>query len=263
MNDLIKGFTAPFQAFGFIFSRGMAKWYLVPILIWVVLVFGSTFTLAGWLSPYIKTALENWLGESVGADANFWEMVKGWLHTGLQFASAWVLHILIWYFLGRIMKYVILIIMSPLLAYLSEKTESILTGKEYPFEIIQLLQDAWRGVLITLRNLGIELFFMAIGFFLSMVLPPVAPFIGLALFGLNSYFMGFSMFDYYTERQRMNISDSVGYIRQNRNKVLGLGLGFNVMSFVPFADWVIAPINGAVGAVLCLEHEPDFQNNSQ
>lgn len=252
MQEFIRGFIAPFKAFGFIFSHKLSRWYLVPIGIWVVLIFGSTFTLASWLSPYVDAWLSDALGNVTLAEGSLWESVKEILQTGIKYASAWVLRILLWIALGRVMKYVILILMSPLLAWLSEVTEEKLTGKQYPFDLVQLLHDAWRGVLITLRNLFIELLLIGMLGVLAFLFPPLAAITVPFLFLVNSYFMGFSMFDYYTERQRMNISESVAYMRRNRLCVTGLGVGFNIISLVPVLDWVVAPINGAVGAVLCV-----------
>ena len=41
---------------------------------------------------------------------------------------------------------------SPVFAYLSEKTDSILQDKEYPFSFRQLLKDMVRGIQIAIRN---------------------------------------------------------------------------------------------------------------
>lgn len=259
MKAFLSGFAGFFEAFGFVFRNRLAGWYLVPVILWVVLVAGSTFSLAGWLSPLIRELLNQWLGAEVPeSEGSWWKLMREWLHTGLKFISAWVLNLLIFYFLGRLMKYVILIVTSPLLAWLSERTEEILTGRTYPFSLLQLLSDAWRGIRITLRNLLIETVLIAVGFVLSFSFPAGALFITTALYLLNCYFMGFSMYDYYTERRKMNVRQSVLYMRRNRMRVLGLGFAFNLMSWVPFADWVLAPINGAVGAVISLRQEADF-----
>lgn len=55
-------------------------------------------------------------------------------------------------FYFSLFKYLFLIVGSPLFAYLSEKTESIIEGKDYPFNLKQLLMDVLRGVKLALRN---------------------------------------------------------------------------------------------------------------
>lgn len=262
MNGFLTGFTAFFEAFGFISRHKLMRWYLVPVILWIILVAGTSFSLAGWLAPIIKEWLNQWLGVELPSDkGTWWQTAREWLHTGLNVVSVWVIHLLLWYFLGRLMKYVILIITSPLLAWLSEKAEKIITGRDYPFSLWQLLKDAWRGILITLRNLFLEILMIAGGFILSLFFPAGGIFITLALFLVNCYFMGFSMYDYYTERRKMNIRRSVAFMRSNRMQVLGLGFAFNLMAWVPFADWVIAPVNGAIGAVLSLKNQPEFAEN--
>lgn len=252
MTDFFRGFSSFFQAFGFIFQHRMARWYLVPAILWVVLFFGTTFSLAAWLEPYVELWLENTFGIQIDADSS--HESKNWLKILLQYSIAWSLKIILWYAFSRFMKYIILIITSPLMAYLSEKTEEILTGNEYPFDFAQLLKDSLRGILITIRNLFIELTFMALAFGVAFVMPALVPFTTAGLFIVSSYFMGFSMFDYITERQKMNIKDSVNWMRKNKSMVTGLGVAYNLMSFIPVADWMIAPVNGSVGAVLASQN---------
>jgi CysZ protein len=275
MVEFIKGFLSFFRAFGFIFKHRLAKWYLAPMLLWLLLVLGSTISLATWLYPVISEWLNAFFDvQVVPRSEGFWKSLWTWMQHGLTLATAWILHLLLLYFLGRMMKYVILIITSPLLAWISERTEEILTGASYPFQLLQLMKDALRGIAITLRNLLIELTLIGLGFFLSIFFPAAGLFITIFLFLVSSYFMGFSMFDYYTERQKMSIGRSVKFMRQQRPRVLGLGLAFNLVGLIPFADWVIAPVNGAVGAVLSMDSEllnkagsgtrtadPDFANS--
>ena len=94
--------------------------------------------------------------------------------------------------------------MAPVMAYLSEKTEQILTGKAFPFNLGQFMKDVFRGIVMALRNLVIELFLTACLLLLAFV-----PVIGISstflIFLVESYFLGFSMLDYYYERKRYTI----------------------------------------------------------
>lgn len=251
---IAKGFTAFFSAFGFIFRHRLGIWYLVPVALYLLLVMVLSFSLAAWLAPIISDLLNNWFGLKASTNpGGFWEKAKSLFSASLSIAISIALKIMIGYLLGRIMKYIILIITSPLLAYLSEKAEEIRTGKTYPFRLAQFLKDILRGVLITLRNMLVELLFIGLGFVLSFFVPVLAPFITAFLFCINCYFMGFSLFDYIVERRKMGLRSSIKYMRANMGKVFGLGLAFNLVSLIPYADWVIAPVNGAVGAVLADE----------
>jgi CysZ protein len=76
--------------------------------------------------------------------------------------------LLLFYF--SLFKYLFLIIGSPVFAYLSEKTEAILEGRDYPFNFSQLLKDILRGKLAvrnglwqTVYTVSIDTFFIPVG----------------------------------------------------------------------------------------------------
>lgn len=248
----VKGFLAFFSAFGFIWKHRLTPWYLAPIVLYFLLAGSLVVSLSVWFRPVVENVVTGWLGTPVKSEG-FWQTIRTWVTTGLQFASGWVASLLIFYLLSRVMKYVILIVLSPLLAWLSEKTEKIVTNKDYPFDAAQFIKDIIRGVAISVRNMVLELLMISLVFFIGFFLPMVAPFAGIVMFVISSYFMGFGLFDYYAERQKLSMGQSIRFMRNNRLKVTGLGIAYNLVSFIPFADWVIAPVNGAVGAVLSMD----------
>jgi CysZ protein len=148
------------------------------------------------------------------------------------------------------MKYLVLLLLSPMFAYLSQKTDEILTTKKYPFNLLQFLSDIKRGIIITLRNAFLESIIIFLGIILSVFFPLLSPIVLLLLFLLNSYFMAFNFFDYIAERKRLGVNRSIRYMRSNFSTLLGFGVAYNLVSFVPFLDWVLAPISAASGAVI-------------
>lgn len=258
MIDFFKGFFSLFRAFGFLRKHNLLWWYALPILLWLILVFGLTFSIAAWLAPIAEKYLAAFFSTPNAQDQGIWSLIKAWISAGLVFSLSWILRILIWVFLGRIAKYVNLIIFSPVLAWFSEKAEALVVGTEYTFSAIQVMKDAWRGVRITLRNLLIELLCMLGSVIALWFMPTFGFVISLLLFLVNSYFMGFSMFDYVLERKKYTLSESVALMRKKKLMVLGLGTAYNFISLFPFLDWVVAPTNGAIGAVLCATSDPEF-----
>ena len=83
------------------------------------------------------------------------------LWIGLQ-----IIFFLIAYLFG---KYIVLILMSPIMAMLSEKTETILTGKKYPFTLKQFFRDIVRGIGIAFRNLFFQLLILLASCFLIWI----------------------------------------------------------------------------------------------
>ena len=159
------------------------------------------------------------------------------------------------------MKYLVLILLSPLFAYLSERTEELITGKKYPFEFKQLIKDSMRGAGIALRNLIIETVFIVVCGIASFIFPIISPFTLIFLFLVNSYFMAFNFFDYVAERKRMHISQSIGYMWTNLYTLLGFGVAYNIISLVPLLDWVLAPISAASGAVIADAELPEGKSS--
>lgn len=123
-------------------------------------------------------------------------------------------------------KYIVLILLAPVLAYLSEKTEELLTGNQYPFSAVQLFKDAVRGMIIAIRNGILEFVIMVVLFVVSFI--PIVGFIaGIAGFMVESYFYGFSMIDYYCERRKMPATVVGRFIWKYKGIATANGLIFN------------------------------------
>ena len=59
-------------------------------------------------------------------------------------------------------KFVVLVVLSPVNCILSEKFDSYLTGREYKFDFVRLLNDFLRMILIVISALFLEYVFLAI-----------------------------------------------------------------------------------------------------
>ena len=128
-------------------------------------------------------------------------------------------------------KYLFLIIGSPLFAYLSEKTEAIIEGKDYPFNFKQLMKDAWRGVKLALRNTVWQTVYMVALIFLSLfpLAGWIAPIIAVLV---ECYFYGFSMLDYGLARNDFSIQKSIFYSGKHKGLSIGNGIVFYLMHVV-------------------------------
>ena len=81
------------------------------------------------------TGIDKWLHHQHSAASVFYLLMGGIM----------VCLILVFFYFS-LFKYIFLIIGSPLFAYLSEKTEAIIEGKDVPFNFKQLLKDMNRGI---------------------------------------------------------------------------------------------------------------------
>jgi CysZ protein len=137
--------------------------------------------------------------------------------------------------LMKFAKYLVVILLSPLLSHLSQKCDHILTGDSYPFSFRQLLHDVQRGVRISVRNLMWEYLFFIIIYTVSVLgwqEPRSAPIFYLT-FAIGFYFYGFNFLDYVNERKKLDITQSVLFVRQHRGVAVAIGTIYSILILVP------------------------------
>lgn len=234
-----------FEAHRFIVKHRLWKWIIIPGVIYAILFgvgiyfFGKSATA---VIEYLTTAtgLGNWLQK----------FQNSWLGFFFTFAGI-ILWLILMLFYFSLFKYIWLIVGSPVFAYLSEKTESILEGREIPFSFKQLVKDSWRGIKLAVRNTLWQTVYAV-----SLLLLTLVPVIGwitpmIALF-LECYYYGFSMLDYSCERHKLSPSQSIEYIGRHRGLAIGNGLVFYLLHGILFVGWVFAPAYAVIAATLSL-----------
>lgn len=246
-----KGFL---QAPLFLLRNGLWWSFLVPVLLWAVFASGML-----WLSLEAVDAVRQLAAEQLGItvpamDASgwqgLWNTAKGLLNGARDVLVLLVVQLGLWLLFGLVSKYLVLIVLSPLLAWVSERTEEILTGRRFPFSPAQFARDVLRGVGMALRNGVLELGINLLAWVLSILLLPTAPFWALFLWVISCWFYGFSMFDYVFERHRLGIRASARAAREHRGLVLANGALFWLLMLIPFVGVVVAPLLACTGAAL-------------
>ncbi len=137
--------------------------------------------------------------------------------------------------LMKFAKYLVVIILSPLISHLSMKTEKILTGNTYPFSFKQLIQDVKRAGKIVIRNLMWEYFFFLIILlvsFLGWEDPKSSPIFYLT-FVIGFFYYGFAFLDYINERRRLDIDESIIFVRKHRGLAIVIGGVYSLLILVP------------------------------
>jgi CysZ protein len=245
LKEIIIAIQSYFEAHHFIMKHRLWKWIVIPGLLYAVMfVVGIYFfwtssdNAVSWLSA--KTGLENWLQRERNELLSFVFMMAGMM-----------LRLVLIFFYFSLFKYLFLIIGSPVFAYLSEKTSSIIEGRDFPFTFGQLMKDSWRGILLALRN---TLWQTVYAF--SLLLLSLIPLFGwitplIALF-MECYYYGFSMMDYSCERNKLSPAQSIDFIGHQRGLAIGNGLMFYLMHGFIIVGWVLAPSYAVVAATLSL-----------
>jgi len=191
-----------------------------------------------WLT--LKTGLKVWLDKTGSGFLGFLFAFAG--------VMLWLIQMLFYF---SLFKYIWLIVGSPVFAYLSERTDSIIENKEFDFDGKQFLRDVFRGIGIALRNCLWQSVYM-----ISIVLLSLIPVLGwltplLALL-VECYYYGFSMLDYSFERKKMTVAESIYFIGNHKGLAIGNGLIFYLMQLLPLLGWILAPAYAVVAATLSL-----------
>lgn len=186
----------------------------------------------------MKTGLRGWIDQ-------FSNSFVGFLFV-FGTALLWLIMMLLYF---SLFKFLFLIIGSPVFAFLSEKTASIIEGKDFPFSFTQLGKDILRGIKLALRNSVWQTVYV-----LSILLLSLIPLIGwltpiLAVL-VECYYYGFSMLDYSMERQKKTPAESIFYIGNHKGLAIGNGFIFYLMHMVPIIGWILAPSYAVVAATL-------------
>lgn len=233
------------KAISFVFNNGLWIYFLYPFFISLLLFFGG-FALVHQFSDFVRSWLMDIVDPYIASSS--W---LSYLTTALSFIVNILFAIIFYFFYSAIVKYIVLIVMSPVMALLSEKAEEIITGKKYKFNFSQLLQDILRGISIALRNMIIELSIILICFILVWI-PVIGWLSPIFLFVVSYYFYGFSMIDYTSERRKLNVSQSVAYIRKNKGLAIGNGFIFALLFAFPIIGAIVVAVLAPVAATIAV-----------
>ena len=251
LKEIIIAIQSYGEAHNFIRKHRLWKWIIIPGVLYTLLfIFGMYLF---WQS---SNDAVTWISQHIGLETWLQNQRNNWL-SFLFLMAGLVLRIVIVLFYFSLFKYIFLIIGSPVFAYLSEKTESILEGKDFPFNIKQLLRDILRGVRMAVRNTLWQTLYVVSLLFLSLI-----PLVGwitpvIAVF-VECYYYGSSMLDYSLERDKLTYAQSINYIGRHRGLAVGNGLIFYLMHGFIIIGWVLAPAYAVVAATLSLHKVKTF-----
>lgn len=245
LKEIITSFQAYFHAHRFIIKHRLWKWILIPGLIYSILFFLGIYLFMKSSNSAIeymllKSGLKEWMER----------MESSWLSFLLIFGQL-VLQLVLLLFYFSLFKYLFLIIGSPLFAYLSEKTESIIEGKDFPFSLKQLMKDILRGIRLALRNMLWQTVYTVSILILSFV-PLVGWVTPLLALLIECYYLGFSMLDYSCERNKLSTSQSILFIGRHKGLAIGNGIIFYMMHILPLVGWILAPSYAVIAATISL-----------
>ena len=231
------------EAHRFIQKHRLFKWIIIPGIIYTILfVIGMYFfwrssnNAVTWVSDQLR--IEPWLQKQRNEWLSFFFVMTGMM-----------LRLVLVLFYFSLFKYLILIIGSPVFAYLSEKTEAILNEKEHTLNWPDLKRDASRAIRLAIRNAGWQSGYLVVLIVLSLI--PLAgwitPIIALLM---ECYYFGFSMYDYSFARNEFSLAQSIRFTGRHNGLSIGNGLLFYLMHVIIF----LAPAYAVIAATLTVHH---------
>ncbi len=252
LKEIIISIQSFFEAHKFINKHRLWKWIIVPGIIYTAM-----FVIGMWFFGKTSLSAIAFIEQKSGLKTWVDYMQESWLNWLVIFMH-FIIMIVLFIFYFSLFRFVFLIIGSPVFAYLSEKTESILKGKDFPFTFPQFLKDIVRGMRIATRNLLWQSVYLVSILIISFVplVGMIAPLVALLV---ECYYFGFSMLDYSSERNKLSTSQSIALIGNHKGLAIGNGLAFYIMHLLPFVGWLLAPSYAVVAATLSLHKAREKQ----
>jgi CysZ protein len=194
-------------------------------LYWFVLFPLALFAGVYWLGLYFE-GVEERIATEISDNATEIDSIRGltWITIKMLFFDS------LYLIFTKFTLYIVVIILSPMLSYLSERIENIIVGNKYKFNFKQLMHDIRRGLRIAMRNIFWEYFFIVI------ILGVASYFGGTAKnvlafslpIAIGFYFYGFAFIDYVNERRRLNIQQSIYFVSKHRGLAIAIGSIYSI-----------------------------------
>jgi len=248
LKEIVIAFQSWREANRFIQEHRLWKWILAPGIIYTFLFivgmyffWGSADDAVSWVSDQMR--IEPWLQRQR----------SGWLSFIFVMAGMMLRLILVLFYFS-LFKYVIFIIGSPLFAYLSEKTEAIIEGKERSISWKELRKDAARSIRMALRNCLLQILYFA-GLTIMSLIPVIGWITPIIVLLMECYYYGFSMLDYSFARAGFTRQQSIRF--QGRHRGLAIGNGF--LFYLMHVAIILAPAYAIVAATLSVHKVKNSQ----
>ncbi len=242
MKDVFRqvgiGIVAYFQSFVFIVKEALWLYFLIPGILSLLLYWGGEVALQHLRTVEFKGITDDELDR--------------YLIFGLQALFVFVAN--------RMNKYVVMILLSPVLTQLSARTERILSGNHYPFGFRQYIHNLLRGLQIAFRNLFTQMMIILIWLVFAAFIPGIDAATPVVVFLIGFYFYGFYFMDYVSERLGYTLEESVNFIRKNAAFAFTIGGIFSGLFMIPYAGVIIAPITASIAATIGVDKVVGLRN---
>ncbi|HYG51914.1 MAG TPA: EI24 domain-containing protein [Flavobacteriales bacterium] len=242
LKHFFYGIISYFKAIAFIARHQLWFYFVIPLACSLLLFY--------WGYLLMSDVHGYQLGNPNTIRELMWEMIKMILLYTLAVVSI------------ELRKYIVLTVLSPLLGRISLQTEELLTGNQYKFSFAQYWNDTKRAIRIIFGNLVIQYAISLVWIIISLIFSDLQQFTSGVLIAIGFYFYGFGMMDYVNERRRLNIDESVDFVRKHAGFAIGIGSVFSLLFLIPYEIGVtFAPVLAIVAATIGMHDLVDLRKN--
>lgn len=219
-------------------------WQLLkgPLAGWFVPAAALTLILAalGWYGiSALAQHLSTWLTSQWS-----WSSDEAWLQT----LTEWMLWLVLLVVKLKLTKYIVLVVMGPLFAAVSEAAESQITGQSVSLSWSRWVKDAVRGVrsaaVLATFEWTLTLALWVAGLAIPVLSPVTLPLAWL----VGAWAYGASAMDYVWEREGKGARSGWLASLQRPAVALGVGVPFALWMAIPVLAWTVGPMMGGMGA---------------
>ena len=254
VSEAASGIVFFFRGVSFIRKNKLSKFYVAPFFM-AILFFMLNMTISNEAADLLATTIISFINKSI---------LQEYLPS-LPDVLYWIIYIIIRIVLFFVIAYLsgffILILMSPVLSYISKKTEQILSGEDTD-GVLTFFMETIRGIGVAFRSFIVETFYslllLVIGFI--PLLGVIVPFVS---FGLSGYFYAFSFADYFFERRGFNYRESKQAMNIVKWRLIGVSLPFTFTLFIPFVGSLLAAFMAIPTTAATVMALRDKQNSIQ
>lgn len=179
----------------------------------------------------------------------------GWLGK----LSLWLMSGVKW-FTTMLFEFMVITLFSPIMAMLSERCDTILTGREYDFTLDRFIKELLRTIGILATGFLFSSIVMGLWFLISWIgnLSVISPYI---LFVLKAFFIGFNFLDYSFERNMIPIGKSWRYGISKPLVMISFGAIFSLIFFIPILGVMLAPFVTTIISTIHFVDDKAYQEN--
>lgn len=229
---IARGFSMPLSSFGYMTENKLWGYTILPLVLTAVIVIA--------MAVFVWVYMLGYIGNKLAFNLSDWPTFLQYVVITFQFILKIVILYLMFTFLLRVFLTLFSILVIPFLSTLVEKIlarEGVSTLKISNLEMIGYI---FSSIVYNVKLLFAQTFFAILLLFTG----PLQPILN---FGVSSYFVGRSYFDYVFEMLGRP-SEFNKLAKGYRAEATGVGVFSHVFFFVPFIGAVLTPILCVVAA---------------